>query len=192
MENLLTGELADYSEQFRANRANAEQLCLGMKQRQFNWRPTARDWSVAECLVHLNISAHTYTKAIRAATAGARERSVPSTGPFRYGPFSRWLMRSMEPPVRKRYKTPRRFTGSPTQVFDVEQVLEEFRVAGREWEQCLHEAIGLDLARVKVRSPVVSLIRFQLGAVFAGLAAHERRHLWQATEVTKAQGFTSG
>jgi hypothetical protein len=188
MEDSLTGELAEYQEQFRANRADAEQLCTDMSSRQFNWRAATGRWSVAECLVHLNLSADLLSKLSRDAAARARARGVLGSGPFRYGPVSRWMLRSMEPPIRKRYKT-RRCTGSPTEAFEVQRVLEEFRVAGQQWEECLHEASGLDLSRVKVRLP--GLMRFQLGALVAGQAMHERRHLWQAREVTEAVGFPS-
>jgi hypothetical protein len=42
---------------------------------------------------------------------------------------------------------------------------------------------------VKVRSPVVPLIRFSLGASFAIQAAHEKRHLQQAEDVLRLAQF---
>lgn len=47
----------------------------------------------------------------------------------------------------------------------------------------LRSADGLDLARIKVTSPVTRLLRLSLGQWLAGLAGHQRRHLWQARQV---------
>ena len=118
---------------------------------QFNWRSQPGRWSIAECLVHLNISAKLFGQAIASAVNDARRAGVVGTGPFRYGPLSRWFLGFVEPDSKKRYKTPGKFAPEPSERFEVERVLEEFRAAGTRWEQCLREANGLDLARVKVR-----------------------------------------
>ena len=47
----------------------------------------------------------------------------------------------------------------------------------------MQRADGLDLARVKVASPISRLLRMSLGAMFAQAAAHGRRHLEQARRV---------
>jgi hypothetical protein len=50
-------------------------------------------------------------------------------------------------------------------------------------------AAGLDLRRAVVVSPVTRLFRLPLGGYLAFLAAHDRRHLWQARQVRAAPGF---
>jgi hypothetical protein len=55
----------------------------------------------------------------------------------------------------------------------------------------LRQANGLDLARARVRSPVGAWLRFSLGAGFALMAAHERRHIWQARRITEMPAFPS-
>ena len=47
----------------------------------------------------------------------------------------------------------------------------------------LEAADGLDLGRVRVRSPFIPLLSVDLGSAFALVAVHERRHLWQARQV---------
>ena len=191
MEEPLYPELAEYQRQFAASRREAAELCAGLSNGHINWRPAPTRWSIADCLVHLNVSADVYTRQMRSAIENGRARKLMAPGPFRYGPLSRWLLRWLEPPVRRRSKTPRQFYPPSGVAHDIEDVLNQFRDAGRMWDQCLRLANGLDLARVKVRSPVVPLLRFQLGALFAGQAAHERRHLWQAKQVKAAPSFPS-
>jgi hypothetical protein len=56
-------------------------------------------------------------------------------------------------------------------------------------EQLVRDANGVDLAKVKVPSPITSLIRYNLGMAFWIQTAHDRRHLWQAREVRNSPGF---
>ena len=184
-------ELEAYRDQFRAARIEANRLCAGLNSAQANWRPGVERWSVAECLIHLTVSARIYCALIRPVVAQAHARGLLGTGPFRYGIISRWLLRSVEPPVRGRTKTPRRFQPPDGVVHGIANTLAEFVAVGVEWEECLNAANGLDLAQVRVPSPVVPWLRFRLGALFAGQAAHERRHLWQARRVLTASGFPS-
>ena len=189
MKQPLSPELAEYEKQFTANRREAAVLCSGLSDAQFNWAPEPGRWSIAECLGHLNVGADVYIRLIEHATERGRARGLLATGPFRYGFLSRWFMGLLEPPVRTRYKTPRLFYPAPGVQHRVTDVLSQFESAGRGWDECLRRANGLNLARVKVPSPVLPLLRFQLGPLFAGQAAHERRHLWQGKQVRAATGF---
>ena len=46
-----------------------------------------------------------------------------------------------------------------------------------------------DLSKARVQSPASRWIRLDLGAGFALMAAHERRHLWQARRLTERPDF---
>ena len=47
----------------------------------------------------------------------------------------------------------------------------------------LQEADGLHLARLRLTSPISSLVRFSLGQSFAVILAHDRRHLWHVDRI---------
>jgi hypothetical protein len=47
----------------------------------------------------------------------------------------------------------------------------------------------LDLARVKAPAPGLGPVKLNLHITFAWIAAHERRHLWQARQVRGHAGF---
>jgi hypothetical protein len=53
-------------------------------------------------------------------------------------------------------------------------------------EAALREADGVDLAAVKVASPVSGLLKFRLGPAFRLLAGHTERHLIQAQAAREA------
>ena len=53
----------------------------------------------------------------------------------------------------------------------------------------LAEADGLDLAALKTTSPAARFFTLTLGQCFGALAAHDRRHLWQARQVLAHPDF---
>ncbi len=58
-----------------------------------------------------------------------------------------------------------------------------------QWVDRLRQASGLHLTRARVRWPAGDLVRISLLAAFRLMAAHERRHLWQARQVTTDAAF---
>lgn len=182
-------DIDDLSRQFRETQDRAVHLVEPLSHAQFNWRPGTQAWSVAECLDHLSVTARAVVAKMRPAIADGRLRGLTATGPFTYGWFSRWFEAEMEPPPRRRTKTPTVFEISATSDHQKDIVLATFRATGDEWLAVLDLARGLDLRRVKTTSPVTSLLRFPLGAYFRVSTAHERRHLWQAEQVVTAPGF---
>lgn len=180
-------ELETYTDQLQSIRQAAPGLAGGLTDAQFSWQPEPGRWSIAECLAHLNLTAARFLPAIDAAVADGRARGLVGGGPFSYGLLERLFIRAMEPPPRLRVRAPRYF--QPAAVQSRDRVLGEFL----EWQDriaaMIQRADGLDLARVRHRSPVAPIFRYSLGTSFAALLAHERRHLWQARQVRNHPGF---
>ena len=179
----LDAELTNHQIVFRDNRLVAHRIVDGLTLEQFNWKPAPERWSIAQCLAHLNISARLYADRMEAAICEGREAGLLGAGPFHYGLLARMLARAVDPANHKKSRSPAKFVAPTGQTYDPCDVLQQFDLAGARWERCLQEANGLDLARVKVRSPAAAWMRLPLGALFAIQAAHERRHLLQAEAV---------
>ena len=179
MEPELTGLL----EQVQAVREQARKLVDGVDDAGFNWRPQPGVWSVAQCIGHLNVSAVLFFAVIDQAL----ERPLRGKGPFRYGRFERWFLRTMEPPVKTRVRARRKF--EPPQDASREAAIGAFLRYQDQIEGRIRRADGLDLARIKVASPVFSLVRYSLGIALQVMVAHERRHLWQAEQVRAHERF---
>lgn len=182
-------DIDDLARQFRDTQDRATALVVPLSHAQFNWRPTTQAWSIAECLDHLNITARAVVARMKPVIADGRARGIHGAGPFRYGWFSRWFEAEMEPPPRRRTKSPAVFAVSTNSNHRKDDLLAAYRATGDQWLAVLESARGLDLKRVKTASPVTSLLRFPLGAYFRVSTAHERRHLWQAEQVVTAPGF---
>jgi hypothetical protein len=99
------------------------------------------------------------------------------------------FVRMLEPPPRLRMKAPVPF--QPPAARARREIMAAFRAYQVQYVDRLRQANGLDLARARVRSAAASWIYMPLGAGFAVMTAHERRHLWQARSVTETRGFPS-
>jgi hypothetical protein len=128
-----------------------------------------------------------YLPRLDEAIAQAIRRGMYGEGPFSYNVFGRFFTAAMEPPARFRVATPRAF--QPPVGRRRAEVMAAFRAYQVQFVDRLRQANGLDLARAKVRSPLYAWLRFSLGSGFALMLAHERRHVWQAQNVTANQRF---
>ena len=93
----------------------------------------------------------------------------------------------MEPPAGLKVKAPLAFQPPPRR--SRSEIMAGFRAYQVQFVDRLRQASGLDLRRAKVHSPASSWIKISLNSGFALMAAHERRHLWQARRVLAASGF---
>ena len=172
---------------FEAAKKAARELVAGIGDRAFNWRRAPGTWSMAECLDHLNLTGRKYLRVLDRAIEDGRARNVVGRGPFRYGLLESWAVRTMDAPPMFRIKAPRAFL--PASEGRVMESLATFLALQEEFQKALARADGLDLRRVKARSPVSRHLKFSLGQAFAGISAHQRRHLWQARQVRGDAGF---
>jgi hypothetical protein len=191
----MTPELQDLLRQIDAIKADGNAVCAGLSDTQFNWRPGEGRWSVAECLVHLNLSVAAtlpaFDRAIAEGRAKGRTARPGVGGPIRYSWFSRWMIGSMEPPPKRRMKTFPIFAVPEGRTHALSRVLAEFAAVRDQLAERVRRADGLDLQGNRTISPVTRLLRMPLGAYLQFVIAHDRRHLWQARQVRSAPGFGS-
>jgi hypothetical protein len=177
---------ADYSDDLNEARRRAQELVVGLTPEQLLRRPDPGKWSIAECIVHLNITAATVQKLMASAIEQGKNQQVFSKGPFSIGPKGRLLVWIAEPPPKFRIRAPKNVR-PPAAIDDPLQVLPAFMKAQDEWEQLMRQQQGLDLERVKVGQGV---FRMRLAAALPWMMAHQRRHLLQAENV-KRQIFSA-
>ncbi len=137
-------------------------------------RPSPQGWSAAECLAHLALTTDAFSPAWREALAGARP-ALDGDRRFRTDLFGRLFIWALEPPPRFRSKAPADLR-PPAPGGELERFLEsQDRLL-----EFLAKADGLPLDRIRVHSPVSSLIQYSLWSSFQVTNAHQHRHLAQA------------
>lgn len=162
----------------------ARRLVAETDARLFTVRPDAMRWSAAECLGHLSITTNEFLPILRSAIENGLNRNLRSArepGMDTLGRVLRWFM---EPPIRSKVKTTQPFV--PRAIRAKAEALAEFEAAQRELVALVNAAKGLDVRKIKVRSAFDKRVSYNLYSAFRIIAAHERRHLWQAEQAVCA------
>lgn len=159
----------------------ARQIVSELGEAQFNWRPSPTAWSVAQCLDHLGQINSVYIVALQSAMRHADRSSAGPYEPIQPGWLGRWFINAMEPPPRRKFKSPAK--GRPGTHKSGDEVLSAFIASHNELRGLIHEAREVNLNRIRFKNPFVSLLRFTVGAGILIIGAHDRRHLWQAKQV---------
>lgn len=176
----------------RDYQAAADEACerFGwLSEAQLAWRPEPGRWSIAECLDHLHVTGEEVLAQVEAAVVRGWARGTTGSPPFRYGWLGPWFVRANAPSGR-RVPTPRVFR--PREGRPPVGALDDFLALQEELGAALERANGLDLARVRARSPVTPLLRIGIGSWFEVIAVHQARHLAQARAVLEHPAFPRG
>ena len=139
----------------------ARQLVSGLSEAQLNWRSSPTAWSVAQCLDHLGQINSAYIPALQAAVRHADRNSVGTHEPIQPDWFGRWFINAMEPPPRRKFKSPAK--GKPGLQKSGDEVLSVFIASHNELRSVIYEAREVNLNRIRFKNPFVSLLRFTVG-----------------------------
>jgi hypothetical protein len=168
-------------------RRRAEAVVLGLTPEQFTTQPEAGKWSVAECILHLNVTARVMQSLMEDAIGKARRDNHVGTGPFRIGAKGRLLIWIAEPPPKFRIPAPPHLR-PPARIDNPLNLLPDFLKAQDEWERLIRKSASLDLRKIKI-GKLFSPFRARFAAALPWMA-HQRRHLLQAENV-KRQIFSA-
>jgi DinB family protein len=172
--------------QVEASKAWFHQRVLPLSIEQLRWRPDARHWSIAECLDHLNLTLEMYLPKIDAAIAGARRKDAAMAPRSQCEQAEIDALRLSEPPVTTGRPAPS--ATMPVAAVDPDWLVEQFHDTRDRYVDAVHRASELDLPRIRIVEPIYPLI-VSLGGTLAFIAAHDRRHMWQAERVRQAPRF---
>ena len=184
----LPDDLQDVLNQIDAADRAADALVEGVSDAQFHWQPNeGRSWSISQCLEHLGNMNVLYGGTTRTGVELARSKGWRRTGPIKSNVFGRWFIASQEPPVKRRLRSP---AGAlPKSTKSRAEVLALYHDAHEQIRDMIHACADLDVNRATFTNPFISIIKVRVGTALRIMAAHDRRHLWQAEQVKKAPGF---
>lgn len=168
--------LDEIRSEIAAVNAEAQKLCASLTEKQLAWRPQPGKWSMAENLVHLNISTQTTLPAIKRSLDEARSRGLQGTGAFDLGFTGKLFVSYLEPPYKIKSKAPKMIV--PILQGSAADTLPQFLRCNEAFEKLVDNAEGVDLGRAVFVSPYAKVLRMKLIAAFASVTAHDRRHLW--------------
>jgi hypothetical protein len=186
MAEALPPDLQELEAALAAAERDARSLVADLSEERGTWRVAPGSWSVAECLDHLATANRVYLTAMQPAAARALSDGRHRRGPARPGLVGSWFVRYLEPPPRAglKSKAPRKIRprigpalgDAAAAFFDSQDRVQTF----------LRTYADIDLAGVRFPNPFIRGVRFSLATGLHVIAAHERRHLWQAWRVRSA------
>lgn len=187
MHTTIAPELDALADALAANERDARELVAGLSGALGTWRRAPGSWSVAECLDHLAVGNRVYLAAMEPAAAKARAAGRLRRRPAVPGLVGGWFVKSLEPPVTSRkLRAPRKIV--PRASPPLGDAAAAFFASHAQVQQFLGAYADIDLAGVRFPNPFITGLRFSLATGLHVLAAHERRHLWQARNVARVAG----
>ena len=184
----LPPDLEKIFDEIDASDRAADAIVDGLSDEQLHWQPeNGRSWSIAQCLEHLAAMNVVYGGAVRTGIDRARARGSTRRDPGRLGFFGGRWARSMEPPVKRRMPAPA--PSRPGSGLPREEVLRRYHEAHVMVRGLIRDAASIDINRATFKNPFVPLIRVRVVTGLHVIAAHDRRHLWQAEQVKKRRNF---
>ena len=157
---------------------------LGLE--QLTKRPQPDKWSIAECLVHINVTSEAEVDLLVETYAQHQSKRTRVEKEFKMELFSRLIKWTLEPPPMffSKLKTTEQF--QPVNIEPLSEVMPKFLDLQEQLKDCVDKAEGLPLGEIIVVSPFNAKAKYNLFSCFHLILAHERRHLWQAEQVKMA------
>ena len=165
---------------------DARQLIAGLTPEQGMWQPAPGAWSIAHCFDHLATAHRVYLRAMEPPAADALARGRRRRGPALPGMIGGWFARSLDAPVTPRFKMKAPAKIVPRESPSLADAAARFFAIQDQVRIFLRTYADIDLAGVRFPNPFIRGVRFSLATGLHVIAAHDRRHLWQARNVRNA------
>jgi hypothetical protein len=169
--------------------ANDARAAFGsLSPEQLNWKPSEKEWSVAQCFDHLIVTHGLYFNDLERLASG----HLHMTFWQRYSPlsgfFGRFLIKGLDPKNQKRMKTTAKAFPSQSEIGG--DIIERFASHQSDLADLFKRTVErADPAKQIVTSPLLGFVTYRLTDALAFVPMHCRRHFEQAKRVTAAEGF---
>lgn len=166
---------------FEMAKKRAVELFEKVDEAEFNQKPDSKEWSIGECIGHLNKTGTLYLKQIRQKSRIEQTQKVAVTreaGGFKPRFISSLLIKTMEPPAKFSLKSPKSF--QPKSQLQMEETKRKFLELQDQFMDQFKYSIKNNLLDKRITSSLTNLLKMEIGEVFLFIAAHQRRHLAQA------------
>jgi hypothetical protein len=158
-----------------------------LTEEQLNWKPSAKSWSVAQCLQHLMLASQGYIAGMDKAINGYKAEGN-SFKPYSATLSGKIMFFFVDPSIKIWVPAPPGFQPKQDEKYPA-AVINSYKQLVKDISDRLELAKESDWNRMKVASPLVSLMIFNMGDTFEILTLHALRHLKQAQKVISKELF---
>lgn len=170
------------------NSGAARALTSDLSETQLNWKPSAEQWSIAQCLEHLAVATGEFENYFDTALERARTKGpVNNPPPYKPSLLGGWLAKQVSPEAERKLPAPKIFR--PGDSSNIQGSLDRFLKEQDKFLNFVHQTTGIDYNKTRLRSPVTPLMRYSLADAFVITVLHGQRHLAQARRVREMPEF---
>jgi hypothetical protein len=150
---------------------------------QMNWKPNARQWSIAQSIHHLIVVNETYFPILNQLSNNTYHAPWHGKIKFITNFLGKSVLDAVQPDRRKKIRTfP---VWEPAISLIKSDILDQFEIHQHELKNLIARSQELIEKRTVISSPANRIIVYKLETAFDIMVAHEKRHLGQAKEVNK-------
>ena len=165
----------------------AQQVFGHLNQTQLNWKPSADEWSVAQCFNHLITANEHYFPIFDSLSKGEKRTTFWERLPMLPGLFGNLLVKSLQPSSVRKLKAPKIF--QPISSNFAADMIQRFVAHQEQLAVRIQKASTIDLQKTIITSPVSSFVVYSLYDTFRILIIHEKRHFEQARRILASNQF---
>lgn len=177
-QEALIADLEERTKQVLTNAEKYKELTL----KQLNFKKSTENWSILECIEHLNLYGDFYLPEITNKTT--LSQSKPTTI-FKSGLLGNYFAKSMLPKVQlnkmKTFKD-KNPIGSNLDKTTIDRFIDQ----QKRMLYLLNKVRKVNLNKVKTGITITSWIKLKLGDTFRVVIYHNQRHIVQANNVRKS------
>lgn len=162
----------------------------GLSPEQLNWKPSAKRWSIAQCLQHIIISNKLYFPIFVQIADGTRRVRKRERVPLLPKVWGKMIVSATAPEATRKTKTAPHLEPSTSDIDPgiVGEVEENMLVL----RDLMLRTDKVDHADTIITSPVAGFVTYSLTDCCTLIVRHAHRHLDQARAVQQEAGFPKG
>jgi hypothetical protein len=157
---------------------------------QLNWKPSAHQWSVAQCFDHLVTANVAFFPSFEKLLSGEKKKTFWESLPWLPAFWGKMLIKAVAPESPRKFKAPKIFEPSSSHVDAA--IIRRFINQQDQVIKYMKATEHLDLEKLKITSPVTRFITYSLLDAYRIIVNHEKRHFLQAMRVSEMDGFPKG
>jgi len=154
---------------------------------QLNWKPTANEWSIGQCLDHIIITDEQYMPIFEQAVQGTMRGNFWQRLPLLPGLFGGMLYNFVHPETTRPVPAPRVFQPAGSSIEP--DVFDRFAAHQTQMIDLMQASQDKPIDALIISSPVAVWMVYSLSDAFRILVTHQFLHLVQAERVQQAADF---
>lgn len=159
----------------------------GLSAAQLSWKPNPKEWSLGQCIDHINVANSLYFGQLEGLLSGQRHPTFWERLPVLPALWGWSLIVTLDPTRQLKVKTAPVF--EPT-VSDVDpQILSAFVRQQARLVELMRACSGLDARRIIITSPAATFVTYSLLDAFRIIVVHEQHHYGQTSRLLTMPGF---